>query len=83
LWKNPRYGNDEDVVRKLLWHYFQNVIILDKQRRYLEDPPFADFLMRTRQAALTEGDTTCLNSRVICLLTDPVLEVAWIEDAQI
>jgi hypothetical protein len=78
LWKNPRYANDEDAVGKLLWHRFQNVIILDEQMGQLEDPLFADFLTRTRQAALTDGDTTRLNSRVIRSLTDPALEGATV-----
>jgi hypothetical protein len=78
LWKNPRYANDEDAVGKLLWHRFQNVIILDEQMGQLEDPLFADFLTHTRQAALTDGDTTRLNSRVIRSLTDPALEGATV-----
>jgi hypothetical protein len=78
LWKTPRYGNEEDAVGKLLWQRFQNVIIIDEQMRQLEDPSFADFLTRTRQATLTKGDTTRLNSRVIRSLTDPGLEGATV-----
>jgi hypothetical protein len=78
LWKNPRYGNDEDAAGRLIWHRFQNVIILDEQMRQLEDPSFGDFLTRTRRAALTEDDATRLNSRVIRSLTDPLSESATV-----
>ncbi|KAJ5142747.1 uncharacterized protein N7515_001534 [Penicillium bovifimosum] len=78
LWKNPRYGNDEDAAGRLIWHRFQNVIILDEQMRQLENPSFCDFLARTRRAALTEDDAIRLNSRVIHSLTDPVSEDATV-----
>jgi hypothetical protein len=78
LWKNPRYGNDEDAAGRLIWHRFQNLIILDEQMRQLEIPSFCDFLTRTRHAALTEDDTTRLNTRVIRSLTDPVSEGATV-----
>jgi hypothetical protein len=78
LWKNPRYGNDEDAAGQLLWHRFQNVIMLDEQMRQLEDLLFAAFLNRTRQAALTEDDINRLNSTVIPSLRDPASNTATV-----
>ena len=76
LWKKPRYGNDEDAAGQLIWHRFQNVIILNEQMRQSEDPSFCEFLTRTRQAALTEDDVARLNSKTIHSLTDPISENA-------
>lgn len=76
LWKNPRYGNDDDAAGRLIWRRFENVIILNEQMRQSEDPSFRDFLTRTRHAALTEDDVIHLNSKSIFSLTDSISDNA-------
>ncbi|KAJ5654961.1 hypothetical protein N7490_001964 [Penicillium lividum] len=78
LWKKPRSGVDDDAAGRLIWHRFENVIILDEQMRQSEDPSFRGFLTRTRQAALTDDDVARLNSKSIPSLTDPISEDATV-----
>jgi hypothetical protein len=73
LWKEPREGNDEDQNGRMLWHQFQQVLILDEQMRQSEDPSFHDLLSRARLATLTSRDVDHLNTKAIDSLINPHL----------
>ena len=48
LWMDPREGSSEDANGKMIWHQFEQVIILDEQMRQSEDPSFYGLLTRAR-----------------------------------
>lgn len=60
----------------MIWHQFQQVVILDEQMRQSEDPSFRDLLSRARLATLTSRDVDQLNTKAIHSLVDPHLGCA-------
>ena len=76
LWKEPRAGKDEDANGQILWHQFNQVIILDEQMRKSKDAPFRDLLSRARTGTLTEADRATLNSRTVTSLVSRQAELS-------
>lgn len=74
LWKPPRNGNEHDQDGQLIWHQFQQVILLTEQMRQAKDPLFQNLLARARSGMLNGTDLTLLNEKVITSLTDPRLQ---------
>lgn len=73
LWKEPRENNDEDENGRMIWHRFQQAVILDEQMRQSEDPSFRHLLSRARLGTLTPRDVDHLNTKAIHSLVDPHL----------
>jgi hypothetical protein len=72
LWKIPQ--TEAEHVGKLVWQRFNQVIILDKQMRQVEDDPFRKLLQRARTGTLTHNNLSVLNARAIDSLTTPTLK---------
>jgi PIF1-like helicase len=78
LWKEPRPLNDDDATGKLIWHRFDNVVMLDEQMRQALDPAFRCLLARVRTGSLTLEDLALLNSKIVHSIYDPEWESATI-----
>jgi PIF1-like helicase len=66
LWQKQE-SNDERQGQ-LLWHLFQNVVLLDEQMRQQSDPAYHALLKRARDGTLTQTDVDLLNTRVVTSL---------------